>query len=206
MRNIGVIILAAGNSSRLGRPKQLLAYKDTTLLRHTAEIALASICRPVIVVLGAYAKEIEPTLNDLTLGIAMNDQWENGMASSIHTGIEALQREQAISAALIMLCDQPLVSSQMLDRMVETYLSEPCGIVASKYADTPGVPVLFDCKYFKELMGLQQSEGAKNLILRNLNDVQYIPLPVAALDVDTEMEYQNLLRSCHTVSGAPSTS
>src|SRR5437868_1282596 len=104
---IGLLLLAAGASSRMGAPKQLLRYEGRTLLRRAAETALASVCRPVVVVLGAHAPQLQPELIGLPLRIVVNTHWEQGMGSSLRVGMETLLQEPKaeIEAVVIMLCD-----------------------------------------------------------------------------------------------------
>src|SRR5580692_2476743 len=108
---VALILLAAGPSTRLGQPKQLLPFRGRSLLRHAAETALASSCRPVVVVLGASAERMKSELTDLPVMIAVNSGWESGMGSSIRAGLEALTNgknaDAGVGAVVIMVCDQP---------------------------------------------------------------------------------------------------
>jgi len=113
----------------LGQPKQLLSFRGRSLLRHAAETALASVCRPVVVVLGAFAERLNGELSGLPVTVAMNLQWAEGMSSSIRAGLKALAAESAgPNAVVIMLCDQPLVSAQFLNRLVAVHQSSGKGI------------------------------------------------------------------------------
>jgi molybdenum cofactor cytidylyltransferase len=162
---VGLIILAAGASTRMGTPKQLLPYRGRSFVRHIAEVAIASVCQPIAVVLGANAERIKPEISQLPVQIVENQQWAEGMSSSIRVGLEALLGvNQNLEAVAIALCDQPFVSSQTLDRIVEAYHFTGKPIIASEYAGTLGVPVLFSHTLFSELMALKSNEGAKQLI------------------------------------------
>src|SRR4028118_1557934 len=105
---IGLIILAAGASTRMGTPKQLLTYRGCSLIRHMAEVAIASVCQPIAIVLGANGERIKPEISQLPLQIVENQQWQEGMSSSIQVGLEALLAvNQHLDAVAIALCDQP---------------------------------------------------------------------------------------------------
>ncbi|MGA2556068.1 MAG: nucleotidyltransferase family protein [Verrucomicrobiota bacterium] len=190
-----VIILAAGASTRLGRPKQLLPFRGRSLLRHAAETALASSCRPVVVVLGAFADRLGRELSGLPVTIAMNPQWQEGISSSIRAGLKALPPERTgPDAVLIMLCDQPLVPAQFLDRLLAVHQSSGSGIVAAEYGGQPGVPALFSRDYFAELAALCGSGGAKPIIVKHAKLSRRIPLPEAALDIDCQEDVASLGR------------
>ena len=134
MPRTGALILAAGGSSRLGRPKQSLLFRGRTLLRHAAESALSAGCAPVVVVLGANANALQCDLDDLPVAVAINPLWENGMGTSIRSGMEMMiDRTTPPECVLIMLCDQPLVSADTLRRLlrVHTLGNKPITVCAS---------------------------------------------------------------------------
>lgn len=190
---VGLIILAAGASTRMGTPKQLLAYRRCTLIRHMAEVAIASYCRPIIVVLGAYAERIKPEISQLPIQIVKNQQWAEGMSSSIRVGLESLLAvNQNLEAVAIALCDQPFVSPQTLNQLVEAYHLTGKPIIASQYAGTLGVPALFSRRLFSELVALNSNEGAKQLIKKHINEVFSVPFPDGAIDIDTPNDYKQL--------------
>jgi molybdenum cofactor cytidylyltransferase len=207
---IGLMILAAGASTRMGTPKQLLAYRGCTLIRHMAEVAIcaslrqrqertqqrfaiASICQPIAIVLGANAERIKPEISQLPLQIVENQEWEEGMSSSIRVGLEALIAiNQNLDAVTIALCDQPFVSPQTLNQLVEAYRVTGKPIIASEYSGTLGVPALFNRTLFSELMSLKSSEGAKKLIKKHSDRVFSIPFPDGAIDIDTPEDYEQL--------------
>jgi molybdenum cofactor cytidylyltransferase len=187
----GIIILAAGSSSRLGRPKQNLIYKGETLLQRAVNITLASTCDVVVVVLGANEEIIKPTIESLAITTIRNPDWQEGMASSIRTGINTLkQGGQNIDSVILMLCDQPFVDTELLNQLIQKKQAK--GITACTYKDTIGPPVLFDKKYFDELLLLKGHEGAKKLILKYPGDVETIPFPLGAVDIDTMEDYEKL--------------
>ncbi len=188
----GIIILAAGQSSRMGKPKQQLQYQGNSLLQHTINIALQSPYRPVIVVLGAFADDIIPTIPPKPIDVIINTQWEEGMASSIRAGVDYLQKSPGISNALVMLCDQPHVSSKLLTDIVRMKNQSGRSIVACAYNNTIGVPVLFDQKYFPELLSLTGQEGAKKILAGHSADITTIDFPLGAVDIDTMEDYDKI--------------
>ncbi|MGB3640990.1 MAG: nucleotidyltransferase family protein, partial [Rivularia sp. (in: cyanobacteria)] len=122
MKDVGLIILAAGKASRMGKPKQLLTYQGTSLISHAVKIGLNSICKPVLVVLGAYAEQIKPEINNLAIQIVENPEWETGMSSSIRVGITAIKESNPnLDAVIIALADQPLISEVVFDRLIQSY-------------------------------------------------------------------------------------
>lgn len=190
---VGLMILAAGASTRMGTPKQLLPFQGRSLLRHTADVAIASQCYPIIVVLGAHAERIKPEVDCLALHIVENKRWAEGMGTSIQAGIAQLSAlSQNIEAVVIVLCDQPFVSSQLIDQIVEAYRSTHKAIVASEYAGIPGVPALFSHTLFAELMKLDASVGAKHIIQKHSHNVYRVPFSKGAIDIDTPKDYEHL--------------
>ena len=190
---IGLIILAAGASTRMGTPKQLLLYQGCSFIRHITEVAIASVCQPITVVLGANAERIKSELNQLPVQIVENQQWEEGMSSSIRVGIEALlAMNPHLEAVAIALCDQPFVSPQTLNQLVEAYHFTGKPIIASEYAGTLGVPALFSRTLFSELMTLKSTEGAKQVIRKHIHEVYSVPFPEGAIDIDTPNDYEQL--------------
>lgn len=185
---IGVIVLAAGGSTRMGSPKQLLPFRGVPLIRFAAETALATRCGPVIVVLGSHAGEIALALTDLNVQLVENPDWEGGMGSSIRAGVMAAV-EQECDGVILALADQPLISPEILNGLVEAHVASGKPIVASQYAGTVGVPVLFSRRFFPHLVGLAPSQGCKGLILSWPNESILIPCPEAELDIDTPAQY-----------------
>jgi len=189
--NIGIIILAAGASTRMGTPKQLLGYQKGTLLSHTIEVAIASVCRPIIVVLGAYAERIEPTINHYPIEIVYNPDWSAGMGTSIQVGIQKFKDiSEKPEAAVLVVGDQPFVSSQLVNCLVESYCQTGKSIIASEYANTVGIPALFSSKYFADLLSLKGTKGAKKLLLERGEEVARVSFPEGEIDIDIPDEYQ----------------
>ena len=193
-QNIGIVILAAGSSTRMGTPKQLLRYQGRSLLRHTIEVAIASVCQPIIVVLGAYAQLIKPDISQLSIQIVENLQWNKGICSSIKVGIQEIKTSYPeVEAVIVTLCDQPFISTEIINQLALAYHSTSKPIIACEYAETLGVPALFSDCLFLELMTITGGEGAKQVIKKHSQEVFSIFFPEGATDIDTPKEYADLL-------------
>ncbi len=196
IENIGIIVLAAGASKRLGKPKQLLYFRGETLLKRAAKIAVASGCQPVIVVLGANAENLAREIEEFDVEIVENLDWENGMGTSIQTGLKRLlQICPDISGVILMVCDQPFVSVELIRNLITSFRLSDAPIVACAYGDTIGVPALFSRQIFPELSALIADNGARKIIYRYRESVFKIPFEAGAVDVDTERDYLNLIES-----------
>lgn len=186
----GCIILAAGASSRMGQPKQLLPLAGRPLLGRTVEAALASAAWPVVVVLGADAEKIRPILARHPILIAENPAWAEGMASSLRTGIAMLQQfSRSLDAALVTLCDQPAFSAEVIARLVARQQASGRSIVAARYLDRNAAPALFLREHFAALAALTGEEGARTLLNARADSVASEELPELALDLDTPADY-----------------
>jgi molybdenum cofactor cytidylyltransferase len=193
MSKTGIIILAAGNSSRLGRPKQLLPYRGKTLLTHTTTEALNAGVHPVVVVTGAFHAEVSAALRGQPLSIVFNPIWQDGMASGIVIGLSSmLSLQQDVDSVIIAVCDQPFISSALLLELVSTNDTSGKGVVACAYADNVGTPVLFNRNYFEELVALSGSEGAKKLLKQHLDDLATVAFPDGDIDIDTVEDAKKL--------------
>ncbi len=194
--NIGLILLAAGASKRLGKPKQSLYFKGETLLRRAVKTALASDCHPVIIVLGANAKNLEREIKEFDVEIIENPDWEKGMGSSIQIGLEKLLKiYPEVSGVILAVCDQPFVSAGLLKQLTENFRLTDAPVIACAYGETLGVPTLFGRNLFSELITLKADNGAKKIIYKHLEKVIKIPFEAGALDIDTEQDYLNLIES-----------
>jgi len=190
----GILILAAGNSSRLGEPKQLLHFKGKSLLRNVAEEAL-KISKAVIVVTGSNHTEISKEIEDLKIVITENKNWNEGMGSSINIGLNQLLNSfPTIENCIISVCDQPFIDASVFSELIQMQKDSQKGIVASKYSETLGTPVLFSKKYFKDLSNLSGHEGAKRLLQKFKDDIAEISFEKGAIDIDTQDDYQKLIQ------------
>lgn len=187
-RHPAILVLAAGSSRRLGHPKQLLQYQDKTLIRHSAETALL-VSPHVCVILGAHAEACREELSGLKVTTHLNPDFESGMSTSIRLGII---QTSGFAHTLILLCDQPLLTTDHLHTLLSHASEHPEHIIASGYGEIPGVPALFPQSRYESLLTLQGDKGAKGIILRDERTVT-IPLPLSEqLDIDTESDLQTL--------------
>ncbi len=194
MNNTAIIILAAGNSSRFGSAKQLLHFNNKNLLQHVIDEAIESSAAPVIVVTGANADKISKDLISKQVQIVFNEDWKEGMASSIVAGVKkSITLNNDIENIIIAVCDQPFVSANLFRQLHQTQNESLKHIVACSYADTIGTPALFTQKYFDALMSLTGDEGAKKILLANNDDVATIDFPQGNIDIDTQKDYDDLL-------------
>jgi molybdenum cofactor cytidylyltransferase len=182
----GAVILAAGASTRMGRPKQLLRLGGRTLLRRVVDAVLAAGASPVVVVLGAHRDLIRPEIEGMPVLVAENPDWEEGMASSVRAGVRVLDSFlPALDAGLLLPCDQPNLSPAAIARLVDIAARNEKSIVSARYGGHPGPPVLFARRHFHELMELHGSGGARPLLDRHVECVATVDLPELAEDLDT---------------------
>jgi molybdenum cofactor cytidylyltransferase len=186
-KTIPAIILAAGASRRLGEPKQLVRVDGETLLDRTIRIVRESGVETVFVVLGAHHERIASCADLKTVHSIFNKDWEQGIATSIQAGVRAVQEAcPDAGAVMLLVCDQPRLSSQHLRALIETHARalEPA-IVASSYAGIAGIPAIFPAGQFAELSALCGDSGAK-LLLRNPRcALVEVPFAGGEVDVDT---------------------
>ncbi len=190
--NVAGLILAAGGSTRLGSPKQLLVYQERTLLRRAAETVLAAGCRPVVVVLGAAAGRLTPELAGTNVSTVVNAGWEHGMGTSVRLGLSVLAPGPKVDAVLLTLCDQPLVGPDALKRLLAASAGSTA---AAEYSGTLGVPAVFGREHFAELAVLPDAGGAKSILQRHAAHITAVPMPEAATDIDTREQYDSIVRT-----------
>lgn len=189
------MILAAGNSSRLGEPKQLLSYKGETLLRKIAVTAISTGLSPVIVVLGAEQESIARTLEGLPVIPAYNPNWEKGMSGSLRAGLDkAEELVPELDALIFTVCDQPMVTTTLLLELLDTRRITGKPIVACAYKDARGTPALFDRSIFPALRELAGDAGARKLISTLGDQVATIDFPEGYIDIDTKNDYDALIQ------------
>jgi len=186
-RQIAILLLAAGSSSRLGRSKQLLSIAGQPLLLKSVEAAIESGIKSIIVVLGANEEAHRQVIKDAGVQVVVNTDWKKGMGSSLKTGLSfLLQQLPRAEAVITMVCDQPLINSDHLTKLISEYKSSESVIVASFYQGVAGVPVLFDRTLFSELLSMPDEAGAKKIIQQHPHLVKTVPFPGGEIDIDTE--------------------
>jgi molybdenum cofactor cytidylyltransferase len=190
MPNPAILILAAGASTRLGQPKQLLRLGAKTLLAQICETALSVDNQQVMVVLGAHCEAIKPTIGQLSVQIVFNEKWAEGMGSSIACGMAHLPADT--DAVLLLLCDQPFVTKDILGKLLEKWRSAQSAIVASQYGGSFGPPAIFPKSLFPELAALDGQAGAKKLLEKYRSVILFLDFPDGEKDIDTPADLSHL--------------
>ena len=189
-KDYGIVLLAAGKSSRLHQPKQLLIFEGSSLVKRAAKTAL-EITDKVIVVTGAFGEKVAEELNGLPIRITYNKDFEEGIASSIRGGLSFLiQSFGDLKGVIFIVCDQPYLNSSLLNRFIHKIVETGSTIVAAAYAGTIGIPVLFTKKFFPLFLELQGDHGAKKIIRENIGEVYTIDFPQGEIDIDTLDDYE----------------
>jgi molybdenum cofactor cytidylyltransferase len=193
--NTGIVILAAGEAKRMGSPKQLLRIEGKTLMRRIAEVCLATQCFPIVVVLGANKEQIKPELAQMPLTIIENPDWKDGMSASLKVGLVGqFLTQKEIEALIFTTADMPYISTNLFDKMIELATQNPdCEIVACRYENQLGVPVLFKRTLFNAILDLTGDEGAKKIVKANLPKTKVVDFPEGKIDLDTIEDYQNFV-------------
>ncbi|WP_259069421.1 nucleotidyltransferase family protein [Mucilaginibacter sp. X4EP1] len=190
----GIIILAAGSSGRMGEPKQNLIFRGQTLLQRAIETAMSTACETILVVVGANADIITPTITHTKVNIVNNTDWAEGISSSIKSGINEIQKiNPAINAVILMFCDQPFVDTHLLNMLILSKTKS--GIAASAYDDMIGMPTLFDKIYFDELLNLNGNGGAENLLTKYGDILTILPYDQGGIDIDTMEDFDYITYS-----------
>jgi molybdenum cofactor cytidylyltransferase len=193
MTEIPVLLLAAGSSTRMGQPKQLLPWGNSTLIEHQIKILIKT-GNPVNVILGFKSDFILPIIENYTVNIFINADWESGIGSSISFGItQIMQKYPMADGALICLLDQPLVTTSYYKRMSDNWQPGSQQIMVSKSGSGwTGVPVLFDKYYFQDLSKLKNDQGARKIIQQHEKHVIIVEGGELIEDMDTPSTYQQL--------------
>lgn len=188
-----IILLAAGCSSRYGSPKLLAPFGNRTLIAHAAQSALQT-GLPLFVLTGCYAEQIGTALEGMDARLVHNDQWQDGMGTSIGKAFaHLLQKEKEhFDTAIVCPADMPLVGAAQFQRLIAAHLDAPASIIVSDLGNAQGPPCLFPREYFEELSALQGPEGARSVIRTHAGNVVRIAMPEAATDIDTPQDYAAL--------------
>ncbi|PKA96403.1 molybdenum cofactor cytidylyltransferase [Flavobacteriaceae bacterium MAR_2009_75] len=190
--NIAILILAAGSSSRMGRPKQLLSWGKTNLIGNAIDQAKNSQSDKIVVVLGANSELIKDKIGRWEVDIVENEDWKAGLGSSLAKGVTHLTEHETFDGILVMLADQPLIDSAYLNLLIESFYTTSYSIIATAYSKRAGVPALFDKKFFESLCDLGEDNGAKLIIEQFGHEVLSLDPGKKATDIDTEVDYINL--------------
>ena len=185
---IAAVVLAAGGSARLGRPKQLVPIDGEPLVHRAARAALDAGCRPVAVVLGAESGSVGAAVADLPVLPVRNPDWADGVGSSIACGMRAAAAHRP-AGCIVLPCDQPRLTACVLAGLIERFRRRDAQAVACAYGGTVGAPVLFAPALFDRLAGLTGDSGAKR-VLRGCAPLAVVDFPGGELDIDTEADLQ----------------
>lgn len=192
--DFAAVLLAAGGSSRFGRPKQLLDWRGQPLVRHLAEELSASGARPVLVVIGSEAEAVAQLLADLPLHLVENPHWRQGLATSLASAVSALDElAPDVNGLLVALADQPLVDGALLARLLDAAAAPERPLVASSYSGILGPPAVFPRRLFPELLDLAGDRGARAVLERHRTETLAIDFPDGACDLDSPADYERLL-------------
>ena len=190
---LAAIVLAAGGSERMGRPKQLLPVAGRPMVHHVTGALVSLGLSQVIVVTGAHAEAVVAVLADLPVEIVANESWAEGMSSSMRAGLRALHPD--VQAVLLVLADQPALTTDLLQLLVTRYRTTGASIVAPVYRGQRGNPVLFDRALFPELLAVRGDRGGRALIDRYQEQVELVEVddPAVIADIDSPEDYQGIL-------------
>ena len=193
MSSIAAIILAAGSGSRMGLTKQLLKIDGRSLVNRTAQAAIDAGLRPIIVITGADGDNVAGELVNLSLTIAHNQNWKNGIGSSIRHGISTLlATNPQVDAATILLCDQPRLTQDVVHTLIGAFSASDKPIAACEYGNSVGPPCCFDRELFAELSHIPDTDGAKKVLLRDPARLVKVSWPDGAEDVDTLEDWRRI--------------
>lgn len=193
MKGLSIIILAAGAARRMNQAKMLLPFGETTILETIIEKAKEINPEQICVVTGFYHHQILAKIQDDQINFVYNENWEKGMSGSIKKGLSYLVSENPeLELVLIMVADQPFITSALLHEMISLQSKTNKGIVAASYAGVAGTPVLFHNTHFSNLEKLTGDKGARSILQQYPDDLITIDFPLGEIDIDTEADYYNL--------------
>jgi molybdenum cofactor cytidylyltransferase len=192
---IACLLLAAGSSSRMGKPKMLLPFNGKTLLQHAIDEVNKLSDNKLLVVTGRHHDLTEKILLEQKISFVENKNWEEGMGSSIQTGMQyILEKYSEPENVIILVCDQPYLSSSLLLQLIAAQEQTGRGISVSAYDNTFGTPVLFTKKYFNQLVLFNGQAGAKKIVYQFIEDTVAVDFPKGNIDIDTLEDYEQLLK------------
>jgi molybdenum cofactor cytidylyltransferase len=187
MKNTAILILAAGGSVRMGKPKLAEKFLGTNLIERVLEAVSVFDEYPKLIVLGGYKEAYLPQVENSNINFIFNSEWQNGLSTSINVGIEWFNTkyEEEIENVMILLADMALVNSEYLEKIIKSAKGSTKGIIASNYGPSLGPPAIFNKKYFNELQSLEGDRGAKSVILKHMEDLQTLEFLDGLIDIDT---------------------
>lgn len=195
IEHCGVLIVAAGESKRLGTPKQLLQFEGQSLINRLINIVSGAGSFPITIVLGAEAAAIQAQLPDANLHVVINEDWREGMGSSIRFGLKQMIKADAnLDGALILVCDQPFIKSKSVQSLIQMQKSTGLPMAACFYEGIVGTPAVFHQSMFSDLLKLTGDTGAKNMMMDKMSDVAKLNFEKGVIDIDTIEDYQKIIQ------------
>lgn len=190
---ISAIILAAGMSTRMGRPKQLLKVGNSTLIRIVTENVLLSNIDELLVVTGYQQKKIGAVINDLPVRVVFNQKYKEGQGTSLALGVRSISDKA--SAFMVFMVDQPLISASLINMLIGEFQKRECAVLRPVYKGLPGHPVIFKSTLKEELLGLGGDEGARQMLKKLADRVEYVEAPDEAVifDIDTPKDFKDFV-------------
>ena len=188
---LSAIALAAGGSSRYGECKQLVEINGSSLVQLAVDKLSALFPNDrITVVVGANSEAVAQAVSDLLVNIVVNEHWQQGLASSLKTGLNSVEPD--CRAVMITLCDQALVTEEHLRRLLDLWFAFPSEITASAYAGTVGTPAVIPAEFYPQVLALEGDTGAKSILENNAGRVRTLPIPEAEFDLDVPADLEKL--------------
>ena len=191
LAGVTAVILAAGGSSRYGECKQLVEINGSSLIRLTIDKLTGLFPNErIIVVVGANSEAVAQTVNNLPVKIVLNEEWQQGLASSLKAGLNNVEPD--CQAVMIVLCDQALITAEHLCQLLDLWLACPSEITTSGYAGTIGTPAIIPVEFYPQVLALEGDAGAKSILKSNPERVRTIAIPEAEFDLDVPADLEKL--------------
>lgn len=189
---VSVLILAAGESRRMGHPKLLLPLGNSTIIEQTIDNVLSSRVGELIVVVGNRSDKLMTKISKRPVKIVVNQQSQKGMSTSIISGLRSVSKES--QGIMIVLADQPFVVAQIIDKLVEEFQKRDQSIIVPIYRGKRGHPVIFPIKYRNDLLRLEGDVGAREIMHKYAADVVEVPVETESIniDLDTQGDYEKV--------------
>lgn len=195
IEHCGVLIVAAGESKRLGTPKQILQFEGQSLLNRLVSIVTDAVAYPITIVLGAEAAAIQAQLPDDSLHVVINEEWKEGMGSSIRVGLkQMIDTDPDMDGVMILVCDQPFIKSESIQSLIQMQQSTGLPMAACFYEGIVGTPALFHQSMFSDLLKLAGDTGAKKIMKDKLDNVAKLNFEKGVIDIDTMEDYQKIIQ------------
>ncbi|NIM57698.1 MAG: NTP transferase domain-containing protein [Candidatus Aminicenantes bacterium] len=192
---VWAMILAAGESKRMGKPKLLLPFGDKTIIETIVQTVVSSKVEKTLVILGSEREKIEEKIKNYPVKIVYNRDFRSGMLSSVQCGLEALPEEA--KAVLVVLGDQPKISTTVINKLIDAYKSSGKGIVLPVYKKERGHPVLVDVKYREEVKNLSPEVGLRGTVYNHPEDILEVEVETPSIfqDIDDQSDYKKELKN-----------